>query len=301
MAIAGILAMLIGAGLLGLSWLCTQQRITNHDSPNYKNARTNEQMPARGNQNSDAATENNRKPPNSEDFGFKAWIIANEKFLNAISTAFIAAFTVLLAFGTLALFFATINLVSSGEDTAKRQLRAYLGVGADDFSFDTPGEADPNYVPIDADNPISGQIFRDFLNVKVRNFGQTPALDVIVFSNVTGFQPFSTLPPDSFFSTGPGAKHDTIPTGNIRQFISRFTLQPGQISVSKHLIGDVRGITRARNQQESIYVWGRIYYRDIYNRPWRTRFCYVWEPWHPSGARFVPYEKYNGEDQQPFE
>jgi len=129
-------------------------------------------------------------------------------------------------------------------------------------------------------NPVVGQVFNDFLTIKVKNFGQTPAYDVIVFGYVTSIPHFSSMLPDDFFTNVP---RDVIQTG------------------SKHVVYDVRPLKQARAKQASIYVWGHIYYRDIYNRPWRTLFCYIWEPWHPPGARFVPYEKYNSEDQTPFQ
>jgi hypothetical protein len=55
--------------------------------------------------------------------------------------------------------------------------------------------------------------------------------------------------------------------------------------------------SEARARKKQVYIFGRIYYRDIYQRPWRTKFCYSWEPRHPSGERFVAYEEYNDEDQ----
>jgi len=211
-----------------------------------------------------------------------------------------SVFTFFLFVATCTLAIATLRLVKSAERTARRQLRAYIGVGSNDFAFETLGESDPNYAPIDNTNPVVGQVFQDFLTVTVTNFGKTPAYDVIVFGNVSGV-PFSQRLNDNFFTQADINIRDVISTDPVRSFISRFMLQPKQSAISKCIIWDVRGLVRARQRQESIYVWGQIYYRDIYNRPWRTRFCYVWEPWHPHGARFVPYEQYNNEDQTPFQ
>ena len=40
------------------------------------------------------------------------------------------------------------------------------------------------------------------------------------------------------------------------------------------------------------YTYGRIIYRDIYERWWRTTYCYS----HEGQNRFVPYGTYNKED-----
>jgi hypothetical protein len=296
MIIFGLLFALIGLILIVVALLCTEKYRGYYGGPNTYQTQSGQGIPHSGAQNPQSATEDHVDPNSTVNSGFKAWVTSNEKFLNAISTGFIAVFTILLAFGTVALFCATRNLVSGAEDTAQRQLRAYVGVGADDLGFDTPGENNPNYVPIPA-NPVAGQVFDDFLTIKVKNFGQTPAYDVIVFGHMAVMPPFAMLPDDFFTRQAP---FDALPSGPVRTFVSRFVLQPQQMAISKHVVNDVRPLIAARQRQASVYVWGRIYYRDIYGRPWRTLFCYAWEPWHPPGERFVPYETYNGEDQVPF-
>jgi hypothetical protein len=225
------------------------------------------------------------------------WLKSNEGTLTAVSTIVIALFTVILAVSTWKLFSSTERLVTGADDTARRQLRAYLGVGAEDLAFDTPGENDPKYVPFDPAKPVIGEIFKDFIAVKVRNFGQTPAHDVVVFSYLYVGPPSSR--PDAKVFVQDENK-DTISAKDVRPFISRAVLQPQQSEISKSPLNDVGPLKKARDRVESIYVAGRIYYKDIYNRTWRTKFCYAWEPWHPSGARFVPFEVYNGEDDGSF-
>jgi hypothetical protein len=200
-----------------------------------------------------------------------------------------------LGFITFLLFMATVALVLVARETAKRQLRAYVGLGADDFSLELPGETDPHYAPIDLSNP-NPQIFNDFLVIKVKNFGQTPASNVVVFGSVSVTQGAFLLP-EKFFDT---ILPDRVDPNN-RTFTSKFVLQPQQSATSKHAMMDVRQIIPARQRHATVFVWGHIYYRDIYERSWRTMFCYVWEPWHTHGARFVPYDKHNGEDQATFE
>ena len=91
---------------------------------------------------------------------------------------------------------------------------------------------------------------------------------------------------------------------NTDYFISHFMLAPSQSEITKMPIAydqALRAIDRARDKQERVFVWGHVYYRDIYGRSWRTKFCREWEPWHPYGERFVPYSEHNGEDNEKLE
>jgi hypothetical protein len=54
------------------------------------------------------------------------WVVSNEHFLVAFSTMIMGAFTVVLAIATAFLYLATRALVKGGEQTAERQLRAYV-------------------------------------------------------------------------------------------------------------------------------------------------------------------------------
>jgi hypothetical protein len=296
----GLIAILaiVGLAVIAQSLPSSGQQIQAQQQPNTQNTTTNPEEAKSHEQKADNGTKTQKTKGYWERFvGF---VETREKFITAFSTILMVLVTAAVAGSTYFLYSATKGLVAGTENTAQRQLRAYVGVGADDFGFDTPGENDPNYTPIDPANPVAGQIYKDFLTIKVKNFGQTPAYGVVVFGNLATTSPFAAMLPDDFF-TARVPMRDVIPNVPIRPFTSRFILQPEQTAVSKHAIFDVRAITAARQRQISVYVWGRIYYRDIFERPWRTMFCYVWEPWHPPSPRFVPYETYNGEDQTPFE
>jgi hypothetical protein len=259
-----------------------------------------------GNQNAPAATtshdiqtvtvpsgaKTNEEGKNGADQGTEFWAVFGHRL--KITDTVISLFTAFLALATFCLWLATRNLVASGEKASRTQLRAYVGVGATDFGFETPGEKDPKYVPLNPANPVPGYVLKDFQTVTVTNFGQTPAYDVVVFS-YHSWCPFPSRLPDNWHEQ----TKDVVSKAPVRATTSRLLLQPRQSALSKHSIDDVRPITAARNRKNALYVWGRIYYRDIYGRPWRTRFCYIWEPWHPHGARFVPYEEHNDEDQVP--
>jgi predicted PurR-regulated permease PerM len=86
---------------------------------------------------------------------------SHDKLVSGIGSIFLVAFTALLAGSTLFLYLATRNLVEGAENTAQRQLRAYVGVGAEDLGFDTPSENDPSYTPSDPANPVAGRVFED--------------------------------------------------------------------------------------------------------------------------------------------
>jgi len=90
MFLIGSIAILIGLIVVVFSLVCTNQKHNGEYLPsNYQQA-ANLQISGSANQNP------------------KSWIEANEKTINAISTAFIAAFTVLVATGTMFLWCATI-------------------------------------------------------------------------------------------------------------------------------------------------------------------------------------------------
>src|SRR5258706_6905725 len=91
---------------------------------------------------------------------FVAFIEMYEKFFVAIGTLFIAAFTVILAFATAFLWGATRQLVKGADDTAKRQLRAYVFVDSVNVANVVEGSGPPES------------------RVIIKNFGQTPAYQV---------------------------------------------------------------------------------------------------------------------------
>jgi hypothetical protein len=215
--------------------------------------------------------------------------------LIAIGMLFIVIFAIVLVFFTISLARATKKLIVKAENTERRKLRAYVGL--DKLSFEFDGLQAENNTP--ADLTKSGIIHKDFIVVKVRNYGLTPAYGVTVYVYVT-YTNFPARLADNFFQkkeTDPiSAVHPTLARFlSIRQ--QRFLLNKDQIQLYKIVLGDITLLKEALEKKNQAYVFGRIYYRDIYDRPWRTKFCYAWEPWHPSGERFVPYEEHNEEDQ----
>jgi hypothetical protein len=100
---------------------------------------------------------------------YKEKIERNEKIITATSTVFIAAFTVVLAFATFFLWRATGNLVDDAKETSEKQLRAYIGIQsmkATVYPFELGG-------------------FAYIAEAELRNYGQTPAYDMVVQCNAT--------------------------------------------------------------------------------------------------------------------
>ena len=176
------------------------------------------------------------------------------------------------------------------QSAERRQLRAYVGI--EDISFEVMSKADPDYQP--ADLASSGYVRRDFIVTKTRNFGLTPAYRVTVFAYLVDTEFPNRLAADYFAQND----QDVFPTGKIRAAVTRALVQRGQSEIIKSALRDIRVIQQARDKERQIFIYGRVYYYDAYDRPWRTRFCYAWEPWHPAGERFVPYEYHNDEDQK---
>lgn len=178
--------------------------------------------------------------------------------------------------------------VETIEKTERRSLRAYVGVSRIEMECANPG--DPTYVLPALTTP--GVLLGDFIAVKIKNFGPSPAKRVSVFAFLR-VVPGPLLLPGDFFAHN---DRDTAPSGDVRISLSRLMLFPGQSAVVK-VATDVREVRRGHDPANRAYVYGRIYYHDIYNRPWRTKFCYTWEPYHAHGQRFVPYEECNDQDQ----
>ncbi len=170
-------------------------------------------------------------------------------------------------------------------DTAKRQLRAYVGVSGIKFEI---ASVEAGYSPLDFGTP--GLIYPDFITINVKNFGQTPATGVSCRIQLCSV-PMLGRPPTEF----PNEK-SFLPRGeNIE---TRHYLHMGETEPIKCGLPDVRWYWAAQRKQLSICVAGRIFYTDAFNEPHSTKFAFTWEPWHPHGERFVPIDRYNGEDDR---
>jgi hypothetical protein len=204
----------------------------------------------------------------------------------------IAIFTVILGVATWRLWRVTGKLVEGAEETAQRQLRAYVGI--DSIELDCPSLKtiqEDRYVP---QTTGPGTAFKDFTRVKIRNYGQTPAYQTELWAGWVGLEPFLAPPPPDYDFTIP-PKDRIIPMVNV--VVSRQTLHRDQMDITKTAIPDIRFLYRATAKQGMAFYYGRIDYEDSFGRRWRTHFCYGYEPWHHDGPRFVAFERNNYEEQ----
>lgn len=162
------------------------------------------------------------------------------------STIFLSAVTFFLALFTAFLWSSTSKLVKGAKDTAERELRAYVCV---ESSSGTEAAEDRRWPTF---------------KVEVKNFGKTPAFDVITWIGV-GIQEYpltSELPkppdeePQSKTILGPECKTTLI--GIFRRTPNAF---------------EVEAINSGTG---AIYVQGRIEYKDAFGKSRFTTFCLVW-------------------------
>jgi hypothetical protein len=173
----------------------------------------------------------------------------------------LVAFTVILAFSTLFLWVATRDLVSGSEKTARRQLRAYVGVRTASCSDWQEG-------------------MRPFASITIANAGQTPAYDLTFWAYIS-VEPFP------------------LKTGEILRDIDdlgRSPLGPGSTNeLSPRFIKPL-----AREEADALsagtlalYVKGRASYRDAFKVSRTTEFIFVSGGSKPIGAGMRPYHKGN--------
>jgi hypothetical protein len=89
----------------------------------------------------------------------RSYAICSGEFATNKADAIIAAFTIIVALATIFLWDATRDLVRGSEETARRQLRAYMGIEKYTISNVSPD-------------------MKTCVDLTVRNYGQTPAYDV---------------------------------------------------------------------------------------------------------------------------
>ncbi|MGO8952085.1 MAG: hypothetical protein ACLPWS_02810 [Rhodomicrobium sp.] len=204
----------------------------------------------------------------------------------AVGTFFIAIFTVVLGLFTVSLATSTNKMARAAENTERRQLRAYVGMH--EIETELPNLHQLNYeIP---DNIPPGFIHQDFVTATIKNFGQTPAQDVMTVVNWQPIIPFGAWLPDDFGYRD----QDTL---NTIASAGRSVVDRDSTHFSTVNLNTLRAFRDAENKTCSLYLYGHIDYTDVYDRRWRREFCYIWEPWRPSGARFVPYREHNREYQ----
>lgn len=169
-------------------------------------------------------------------------------FITAVATAFIAWFTFTLRRSTDSLWDASERQLNHLEETAKRELRAYVVADAKDIRWPER-------------NPIGEAVI---VVVQVKNTGQTPAHDVRSNARTDIFPvPF---PGDFDFSL---PEHDDHSVGLIGPGEST-----GIEAASNPLTGDDWIVLR-HDTQRRLCTYGTVNYRDVFGDPQHTNFCVI--------------------------
>jgi len=196
-------------------------------------------------------------------FALHRWTCSGD-FVEVNHDSIIAAFTVLLVVVTGTLWLATEKLVKGAEDTAERQLRAYVLI--DEARIE---------------NALIGKM--PTAKITLKNFGQTPAYDTIQWATmgIDHYPPTLTFP-----------VHD----GQDR---ARANLGPGGKFLLYPELGAILTAEQfdALNRKEAaLYVIGWVKYRDAFKIPRTTEF--VLFSGGPIGMHgtMTPYDKGNDSD-----
>ncbi len=179
-----------------------------------------------------------------------------DTFLNHPTEWLLALFNGLLVLYTYRLWIATRDLVEGAENTAKRQLRAYVWIDKTQPS--------PN---IDAVPFI--------VATEIRNTGSTPAHDVRCFTELLPFD--HPLPVGFTFKQPP----QEIPGPH-------YVVNPGsthfvRTSPDEVFTDDIK--TAIRNGTKRLYFWGVVRYRDAFKQERWSKFRFYWDrgPLAPGG------------------
>jgi hypothetical protein len=176
--------------------------------------------------------------PKADSGKFLQFVERYEKAIVAISTIFIALFTVVLAIATYFLWHATRDLVQGAALTSERQLRAYVSV--------------TNAAVINFGKPESLQA-----DILYKNTGQTPAYKLTVWATIAVAKyPLGEFPAPAMTlgitSLGPSAEYHVRPR-------TKRALTPEEQSA-------------VVDGTKAIYIYGEIGYLDAFDVKRVTRF-----------------------------
>jgi hypothetical protein len=167
------------------------------------------------------------------------WENASHDNITAFSTVAIAVFTFVLYRATNKMWDAGERQLLHLEDTAERQLRAYVFTAGGVISLMTT-EDRRNYLEI---------------SIGIKNFGQTPAYHFSSWSRADIFDAnypiFEIAKSDEMSIVGPAASRDAV-------------IVKGPITDSD--------LSAIRDGSKRIFVWGRIDYIDAFGRPRHFQF-----------------------------
>jgi hypothetical protein len=180
--------------------------------------------------------------PNHEVTGFpKHWrwfvdyVESRDKFFTAFGTLIMAAFTTGLAIATFALYVATKNLVAGADDTGQRQLRSYIGLHSSESTV----------------YPYENGGYAFIAHAELRNYGQTPAYDLTVKSNVK-----IDVPENVPFDDLPG-----LPTG-----VPSIAFKDVGFHVNIGWPISEEDKNSLFQRKKVFFFWGRVEYKDAFDK-----------------------------------
>jgi hypothetical protein len=235
-------ALFVLAFLLGVASIAVFETVLSYQALNCSNqqqthgANTPSDAKPTAAQKADDGGHEKKNNAVSEPFvcGIAGFPAAVRQFMNHNEGFVVGTFTFLLVFVTAWLVWATIKLWRGAEDTAQRQLRAYVVVTYAEPRFDASGDL------------VAALTFT--------NCGQTPAYSVSVSR---GIKLLNREKPQ-FPEPNPGTSKFTLACG-----------QPMQVEATLRGVAGVADMEEGDHFDEyrAIYVFGEATYRDIFRKP----------------------------------
>ena len=186
--------------------------------------------------------------------------------VTAAGTLAIAFLTLVLSLGTLFLWRATQRLVKGSEDTAERQLRAYISI--------TPKDV----INWDSQNRIG-------VSFDLKNCGNTPGFEIL-FNYSIDLLP-SPLPSDFVF-----------PPSSIQYDMNSALFPQSDVPVRAFLQRDLtkEEVSAVETNIKRVHAWGFMHYRDAFNKQRRTRLSFSFGgPDFTNAMKKIPDVKWNWE------
>lgn len=184
------------------------------------------------------------------------WWKQPEHVIQVFVLLFVASYTIL-----------TFFLLQTSKDTERRQLRAYVGIDSKTVELKCG-----SCVPTALRRDTKAFYDDDFVGIGIHNFGQTPAHELTSRSNWKEMPFGAELPKDFDYPDNPPIE-SAYP-------MSKSTLNPTESAIAGNQFGaeTVAIIIRAREHQASMYIYGHIDYKDVFDKPRTTPFCFRYAP-----------------------
>jgi hypothetical protein len=194
-------------------------------------------------------------------------------FLHKNGEAITAAFTIVLALSTIALWLSTRELwrvtdstLRHSEDTARKQLRAYISAEPDGVIDFNPADQVVARVRFQNTGSVFAKNVRTFLNRQLSDNGDLPE---------------TALPIDEAKISG-----DNVIAPNANILYATEAIRKSEIAIN-------RDAAERRGRSYYLYVWGVVQYNDGFVDGRYTKFCHRYNfSGVPDGVYTIPRENY---------